>query len=61
MYNIGFGAIYAVVTLLGFVAPNLTFDLLAINMADNFLHLAITVVLLAAGFGIDVPETTHAR
>lgn len=55
-YNIGFGTIYAVVTLLGFLAPDFMFDVLAINTADNLLHLAIAVVLLGVGFGVDVQD-----
>lgn len=55
-YNIGFGIVYAVVTLLGFAFPDAMFDLLAVNTADNILHLLIALVLLAVGFGIDVDE-----
>lgn len=48
-YNLGFGAVYALVTLLGFLGVGFVVDLLALNTADNVLHLLITVVLLGAG------------
>ncbi|MBI3457005.1 MAG: DUF4383 domain-containing protein [Candidatus Rokubacteria bacterium] len=51
-YNQGFGIIYLLVTALGFVAPALTASLLAINSADNFLHLALGLVLAGVGFGV---------
>ena len=51
-YNQGFGVIYLLVTALGFVAPALTASLLAINAADNFLHLALGIVLAGVGFGV---------
>lgn len=49
-YNIGFGAVYALVTLLGFMNVGFVVDLLALNTADNVLHLLITATLLFAGF-----------
>jgi hypothetical protein len=38
-YNRGFGIVYLLVTVLGFAAPARAASLLAINPADNFLHL----------------------
>lgn len=49
MYNLGFGAVYALVTLLGFLGVGFVVDLLALNTADNLLHLLITAGLLGAG------------
>lgn len=49
-YNIGMGVIYALVTLLGFVLFGFMNDLLAINTADNYFHLVLTLVFLGAGF-----------
>lgn len=49
-YNLGFGAVYALVTLLGFLGVGFLVDLLALNTADNALHLLITLGLLGAGF-----------
>lgn len=55
-YNQGFGAIYAVVVAVGFGLPDLAMNLLNIGMADNVLHLAIAVVLLGVGFGLNDSE-----
>lgn len=55
-YNLGFGAVYALVTVLGVLAPELMLDLLAINTEDNLLHLAIALVLLGVGLGVEVEE-----
>jgi uncharacterized membrane protein HdeD (DUF308 family) len=48
------GVVYALVTVLGFVAPGLTNTVLlgnaqnpAVNMADNVLHLLLTIVFIA--------------
>lgn len=51
-YNQGFGVVYLLVTALGFAAPALTASLLAINPADNFLHLALGIALAGVGFGV---------
>lgn len=53
-YNVGFGAVYALVTLLGFMGVGFVVDLLSLNMADNLLHLLITAGLLGAG--LTLPE-----
>ncbi len=60
MYNVGFGAVYAVVTLLGFLGVGFVVDLLALNTADNVLHLLITAVLLAVGLGVAVEDPATA-
>ena len=44
-YNQRLGVVYLLVTVLGFVAPALAASLLAINSADNFLHLVLGIVL----------------
>ncbi|MDB4940281.1 MAG: hypothetical protein JWO40_706 [Candidatus Doudnabacteria bacterium] len=46
-----FGVIYALVTILGFVTPSLMTSLINVNMADNILHIVLTLVLLYLGFG----------
>ncbi len=51
-YNQGFGVVYLLVTVLGFAAPALAASLLAINPADNFLHLGLGIVLAGVGFGV---------
>lgn len=59
-YNVGFGAVYALVTLLGFIGVGFVVDLLAVNMADNVLHLLITVALLGAGLTLETGEPARA-
>lgn len=56
-YNVGFGAVYALVTLMGFLGIGLVTDLLAVNMADNVLHLLITVGLLGAGLTLETSSS----
>ena len=46
-----FGVVYGVVAVLGFVLPALMMDLLAVDMADNILHVVLAVVFLYIGFG----------
>ena len=57
LYALGFGAVYLVVTLWGFVDGNSVLGLLPINMADNVLHLAIALAGLAAGLASDSRAT----
>ncbi len=49
-YCLGFGAIYAAVTLLGFINYAPIVELLNLNMADNVLHLIIAITALGVGF-----------
>ncbi len=51
-FNKGLGVIAAVVAVLGFVTPDLMANLLNINMAITWLHVAIAVVSLGLGFGM---------
>lgn len=47
-----FGVIYGLVTIAGFVMRgDLGFMMMHMNLADNFLHLGITIVALFLGFG----------
>ena len=50
-YLMIFGIAYAIVTIAGFLNFAPVTDVLAINSADNWLHLLITVVFLVVGFG----------
>lgn len=50
-YLVGFGIIYGLVTLLGFFDSTL-FGLMHVNMADNWLHVVLTIGLLGAGLGL---------
>jgi hypothetical protein len=47
-----FGAVYALVAVLGFMMGGSILDLIHTNMADNLLHAVIAVVALYAGFGM---------
>lgn len=49
LFALGFGAVYAVVTIWGFVDGNDVLNLLTVNTADNILHLAIAGLAIAAG------------
>ena len=45
------GAVYAILAVMGFFLPgNLIFGMIAMNMADHWLHATLAVVLLLAGF-----------
>lgn len=45
-----FGVVYGLVTILGLVGGDNVLGLFDINLADNLLHIAITVVALYLGF-----------
>ena len=48
------GVVYALVAILGLVmGGNMLLGLVAMNAADHWLHVALAVVLLAAGFLLD--------
>jgi hypothetical protein len=50
LFALGFGAVYLVVTIWGFIAgDNILFGLAPINAADNVLHLLIAIAGIAAG------------
>lgn len=49
IYALGFGAVYLVVTVWGFITGDHVLWLLPVNTADNFLHLAIAVLGILAG------------
>ena len=50
LFALGFGAVYGIVTIYGLIAGTNVLGLLAINGADNVLHLLIALAGLAAGF-----------
>jgi len=49
LFALGFGAVYLVVTIWGFVDGNDVLSLIPVDTADNFLHLAIAALGIAAG------------
>lgn len=50
-YNQALGMVYLLVTILGFAFFGLFADLIALNFADNVLHLALAGAFLVVGFG----------
>jgi hypothetical protein len=66
-YALGFGAVYLVVTIWGFIDGNDILGILPVNAADNWLHVAIAVTGILAGlasdprrYGADSTRTTPA-
>ena len=60
-YALGFGAVYLVVTIWGFVTSDQVLWLIPVDTADNLLHLVIAVAGLAAGLssrGVTAPRAT---
>jgi hypothetical protein len=54
MANIGFGAIYLVLFVIGlFIVGDTSANIIALNPADNGLHLVLGAALLGAGLGFD--------
>jgi hypothetical protein len=48
-----FGVIYAVVAILGFLmGGDMLLGMIRVNMADHWLHVALAIVILWAGFGL---------
>ena len=58
-FALGFGAVYGVVTLWGFIDGNSVLGLIPVNAADNFLHLAIAALGIAAGLASESRRTAH--
>jgi hypothetical protein len=52
-YALGFGAVYLVVTIWGFIDGNDVLGLIPVNSADNWLHVAIAVTGILAGLASD--------
>ena len=53
------GVVYAIVAVLGFVMPgDMLLGMIAMNMADHWLHVVLAIVILYAGFGL--PAETRA-
>lgn len=55
-----FGVVYALVTVLGFIGGTSVLGILPVNLADNFLHLAIAAVTLYLGFGYNANSAKTA-
>lgn len=52
-----FGAVYALVTIVGFIQGTTVLGLISVNAADNFLHTAIAAASLVVAF---LPATSQA-
>ena len=65
VYALGLGAVYLLVTLLGFIAGDggEILNLIPVNTEDNFLHLLIGIAGIAAGLATPAhePSTSRAR
>jgi hypothetical protein len=59
-FALGFGAVYLIVTIWGFADGESVLGLLPVNDADNFLHLGIAVLGLAAGLASSPREGARA-
>jgi hypothetical protein len=60
-YALGFGAVYLVVTIWGFITGDQVLWLIPVDTADNVLHLLIAAAGLAAGLSsrdVTAPRTT---
>ena len=58
-FALGFGAVYLVVTLWGFVDGNSVLGLIPVNGADNVLHLLISLAGIAAGLASTAREPSR--
>lgn len=54
-----FTVVYGLVTVLGFIAPDMIRSMMTMNMADNYLHLVLTVLFAYIGF-IGLPASKKA-
>src|SRR3954465_7547888 len=57
-YALGFGAVYLVVTIWGFITGDQVLWLIPVDTADNILHLLIAAAGVAAG--LTAPDETYA-
>lgn len=55
-----FGAVYALVTVVGFVQSTTVLGLITVNPADNFLHAAIAAASLIVAFATPKVEVARA-
>jgi hypothetical protein len=63
MFCIGYGAVYVLVTILGFIVGDggLLLSIIPINTADNLLHLVIAVTGIAIGLASPAVSETPRR
>ena len=58
--NITVGAVYLLLGIVGFFLVNTAANILALNTADHFLHLASAIVLLGVGLGAERATSTRS-
>lgn len=56
MYLVGFGSVYGLVTIVGFLMNGDVLGLIHTNLADNLLHLVLSVALVGSGLVLPVDE-----
>jgi preprotein translocase subunit Sss1 len=56
-----FGIVYGLVTVIGFIQQTTVLGLFPIDLADNFLHLALSAVILFVGFGLKSSKQLKAQ
>ena len=56
---LAFGLIYAVVTIIGMIDGDTVLGILPVNAADNILHLALSVLAIAAALASDSGHDAH--
>lgn len=52
LYFVGFGWVYALVAVVGFIQGDTVLGLFHVNSADNWLHVFFAVLLLGIGYGV---------
>lgn len=57
LYFLGFGAVYALVTVVGFIQKDTVLGIFHVNLADNFLHLVLAVAILGIGLAVKPAAT----
>jgi beta-lactamase regulating signal transducer with metallopeptidase domain len=58
--NSTIGAVYLLLGIVGFFIASTSLNILALNSADHFLHLASAIVLLGVGLTADKTVRSHA-
>ena len=58
--NVTIGAVYLLLGIVGFFLVGTAANILALNTADHFLHLASAIVLLGVGLGADRGTSTRS-
>ncbi|MFA4840891.1 MAG: DUF4383 domain-containing protein [Agrococcus sp.] len=59
--NTTVGAVYLLLGIIGFFIADTALNILALNTADHYLHLASAIVLLGVGLALDRGTTTARR